>query len=410
MNAPYEVYVAVRYLVARRKQAFVSLISVISTVGLSVGVMATIVALALMTGLQEEMRDRILGSSAHVYVWKLGDGGYQDYQREAGLMTALPGVSSATPSIIGKALASSRQGETFLTIRGIDPALEADVSEVATSMTHGSLTDLSTVTGPAPGIVIGEGVAKDLGAFVGDQVTLVTLNGALSPMGMIPRRRRFEVVGIFRLGLYEYDKTFGFVTLEVAKRLVGQDQVQMMELRTDDIYAAPEVATTIESALGRDYVTLDWTEMNESLFSALWLEKMAVSITIGLIVMVAALNIVASLILLVMEKSRDIAILKTIGASRAGITRIFMLQGLIIGCMGTAVGALGGYALATVADHYRFIRLDLEVYQISHVPFTIEPLNFVLVVAAAVLVSFLATLYPSRQASAVNPAEALRYQ
>ena len=410
MNVPYEVYIAVRYLLARRKQAFISLISVISTVGLSVGVMATIVALALMTGLQQEMRDRILGSSAHVYVWKLGDGGYQDYQQEARVMTALPGVSSATPSIIGKALASSRHGEAFLTIKGIDPALEAEVSEVASSVTHGSLSNLSIATGTSPGIVIGEGVAQDLSAFVGDEITLVTLNGALSPMGMIPRRRRFEVVGIFRLGLYEYDKTFGFVTLAAAKRLVADDQIQMMELRTDDIYAAPEVATEVETALGRDYVTLDWTKMNESLFSALWLEKMAVSITIGLIVMVAALNIVASLVLLVMEKSRDIAILKTIGASRAGITRIFMLQGLIIGCVGTAVGAAGGYALATVADHYRFIRLDLEVYQISHVPFTVEPLNFILVVGAAVFVSFLATLYPSRQASAVNPSEALRYQ
>jgi lipoprotein-releasing system permease protein len=411
MTPPFEVYVAVRYLLARRKQAFISLISLISTLGVTVGVMALVVAVALMTGLQEELRDRILGSAAHVYVWKVADGGYQDYKAEARVLTSVPRVVSAAPSILGLALARSRHGETFITIKGIDPELEQHVTELAQSVRKGSLFDLEGVEGPVlGGVVIGEGVAESLGAFVGDEITVVTPNGTLSPMGMMPRPRRLEVVGIFSLGLYEYDNGYGFVTLDAAKRLVAEDQVQMMELRVDDIYASRQIADSIESELGPAYLTLDWQEMNQSLFSALWLEKMAIGITIGLIVMVAALNIIASLVLLVMEKSRDIAILKTMGAGRTSVMRIFMLQGVIIGAVGTTVGAVAGYALATILDRYRLIRIDMEVYQIPYVPFTIETSDFVLIIVSALIICFLATLYPSRQASNLDPAEALRYQ
>jgi len=411
MSPPFEVYVAVRYMLARRKQAFISLISLISTLGVTVGVMALVVAVALMTGLQEELRDRILGSAAHVYVWKVGDGGYQDYKAEARVLTSVPRVVSAAPSILGKALARSRHGEAFITVKGIDPELEQHVTEVAQSVRRGSLFDLEGVEGPVlGGVVIGEGVAESLGAFVGDEITLLTPNGTLSPMGMMPRPRRLTVVGIFNLGLYEYDNGYGFVTLDVAKRLVAEDQVQMMELRVDDIYASREIADSVEAELGPAYLTLDWSEMNSSLFSALWLEKMAIAITIGLIVMVAALNIVASLVLLVMEKSRDIAILKTMGASRTSVMRIFMLQGAIIGAVGTTVGAVAGYTLATILDRYRLIRIDMEVYQIPYVPFRIETSDFVLIIVSALIICFLATLYPSRQASNLDPAEALRYQ
>lgn len=411
MSPPFEVYVAVRYLLARRKQAFISLISIISTLGVTVGVMALVVAVALMTGLQQELRDRILGSAAHVYVWKVGDGGYQDYKAEERVLTSVPRVISAAPSILGKALARSRHGEAFITVKGIDPELEQHVTEVAQSVRRGSLFDLKGVEGPVlGGVVIGEGVAESLGAFVGDEITLVTPNGTLSPMGMMPRPRRLRVVGIFSLGLYEYDNAYGFVMLDVAKRLVAEDQVQMMELRVDDIYASREIADSVEAELGPAYLTLDWSEMNQSLFSALWLEKMAIAITIGLIVMVAALNIVASLVLLVMEKSRDIAILKTMGAGRTSVMRIFMLQGVIIGAVGTTIGAVAGYTLATILDRYRLIRIDMEVYQIPYVPFTIETPDFVLIIVSALIICFLATLYPSRHASNLDPAEALRYQ
>lgn len=407
----FELYVAIRYLLARRKQAFISQVWVISTFGLSVGVMATIVALALMTGLQQEMRDRILGSSAHVYVWKVGESGYQDYQSEARRLRELPNVIGAAPAMLGRALATTRHGEAFITVKGIDPELEEQVTEVAAAVTSGSLFDLDHVDGPVlGGIVLGEGVAERLGAYVGDDVLVVTPSGTLSPGGMMPRRRRLRIVGLFSLGLYEFDTAYGFVNLDVAQRLTGESQVEIMQLRLEDIYTARETANEVAEAMGPAYLAMDWTEMNQSLFSALWLEKVAISITIGLIVIVAALNIVASLVMLVMEKGRDIAILKTMGASRVSIRRIFMLQGLIIGLVGTSIGAAGGYALSTVADRYRLIRLDMEVYQIAHVPFTIEAVDFILVIVSALMVCFLATVYPSRQAARLDPAEALRYE
>jgi lipoprotein-releasing system permease protein len=229
-------------------------------------------------------------------------------------------------------------------------------------------------------------------------------------MGMMTRPRRAKVVGIYSLGLYEFDAAYGFVSLDFAKRLVGRAAPDVLELRVNDIYAAPEIASRVTGQLGTEYVAQDWADMNRPLFSALWLEKMAISITIGLIVMVAALNIIASLILLVMEKSRDIAILKTMGTSSRRIMQIFMLQGLIIGLVGTAVGATLGYALCWVLDRYRLIQIPMDVYQVSHVPFVVQPWDFTIVVVSAVLICFLATLYPSRQASTLDPVQALRFE
>ena len=411
MKLPFELYVATRYLLARRKQASIASTSLISVAGVTVGVAALIIALALMTGLQREMRDRIVGSQAHVYVWKVLGGGFDDYHAEAVTLEALSGVAAAAPVIQGKALARTRIGEVFVNIKGIDPELEARVTEVAQSVTQGSLDDLVAIESDAfGGIVIGDGVAERLGAFVGDEVVLVTQSGTLSPMGVLPRPRRLEVVGIFDLGLFEYDTTFGFVSLETAGRLFGRETVEMMELRVDDIYASREVADRITAELGPGYLTDDWSQLNAPLFSALWLEKMAISIAIGLIVVVSALHIVASLIMLVMEKSRDIAILKTMGAKAGVIRRIFILQGGIIGLVGTMAGAALGWVIATVMDHYRLLELPGDVYQITYVPFVIQPLDFALVIVAANVICFGATLYPSRHAARVDPAESLRYE
>jgi lipoprotein-releasing system permease protein len=409
-NLPFELFVALRYMLARRKQAFISLISAVSTLGVAVGVAALVLALALMTGLQGELRDRIVGSTAHVYVWRVGEGGISNYQKEAERMRTVPHVLGAAPAILGKALVTTGKGEAFITVKGIEPALEPQVTEIGRAMQSGRLSDLTATGDGLDGIVIGRELATNLGAYVGDTVTVLTPQGTLSPMGMMPRSRRFKVVGLFSLGLFEFDSSYGFVSLDVAKRLLDKERADFMQLRVDDIYAAPDIAENLTERLGGDYVTQDWSEMNRSLFSALWLEKMAISITIGLIVMVAALNIIASLVLLVMEKSRDIAILKTMGASKRSITAIFMLQGLIIGLVGTTVGAAGGYALARVLDHYKLIRIPMDVYQVSYVPFTIQPRDFALVVAAAILICFFATIYPSRQAARLDPAQALRYQ
>ena len=411
MALPFEFYVASRYMVARRKQASIASTSLIAIVGVTVGVASLIIALALMTGLQREMRDRIVGSQAHVYVWKVLGGGFDDYRAEARTLEAVEGVAAAAPAIQGKALARTRVGEVFVNIKGIDPELEARVTDVADAVTRGSLDDVASAGEDAfGGIVIGEGVAERLGAFVGDEIVLVTQTGTLSPMGVLPRPRRLEVVGIFDLGLFEYDTSFGFVSLETGARLFGRETVEMMQLRVDDIYASREVADRITAELGAGYLTDDWSQLNAALFSALWLEKMAISIAIGLIVVVSALHIVASLTMLVMEKSRDIAILKTMGAGAAAIRRVFVLQGGIIGLVGTAAGAGLGWAIATVMDRYRLLELPGDVYQISYVPFVIQPLDFALVVAAANLICFSATIYPSRHASRVDPAESLRYE
>ena len=407
----FELYVAVRYLLARRKQAFLSLISLISTVGVSVGVMALIIALALMTGLQQELRDRIVGSAAHVYVWKVGEGGIADYQAEVATLSAQEHVRGAAPAVLGKALVTTDKGEGFITVKGIDPQLETRVTDIARAMTSGGLAGLAPASETDPdGIVIGSELAQRLGVAVGDTVSVLTPHGSLSPMGMMPRTRRLEVVGIFTLGLFEFDSAYGFVSLPVAQRLVDRDRVDFVQLRIDDIYAAPQVAEQLSARLGNGYITQDWADLNQSLFSALWLEKMAISITIGLIVMVAALNIVASLILLVMEKSRDVAILKTMGASAGSVMTSFLLQGLIIGLVGTTVGAAAGLGAAWVCNTYKLIRIPMDVYQVSYVPFRIVPWDFVMVILAAVVICFVATIYPSRQAARLDPAQALRYQ
>jgi len=409
MDTPFELHVALRYLLAKRKQAFISVISLISTLGVTVGVMALVIALALMTGLQGELRDRILGSNAHVYVWK--QGGIADYHAEAAKLHQIPHVVGAAPAILDKALVTASHDKAFITVKGVDPQLESGVTDISRALQSGSLASLAPADAEDPGgILLGKDLAAQLGVLAGDSVTLLTPQGTLSPMGMIPRTRRLRVAGLFSLGLYEFDSSWGFVSLDVARRIFDRDSVDLIQLRLDDIYAAPSVTRTITRELGSSYIVQDWSEMNKPLFSALWLEKMAISLTIGLIVMVAALNIVASLILLVMEKNRDIAILKTMGASARSVTTIFMMQGLIIGIVGTAVGATAGYLVSYVLDRYKVIRVPIDVYQVSHVPFRVLPGDFALVVIAAILVCFVATIYPSRQAARLNPAQALRYE
>jgi lipoprotein-releasing system permease protein len=409
MNLPFELHVALRYLLAKRKQAFISVISIFSIIGVTVGVMAVIVALAVMTGLQQELRNRILGSSPHIYVYKLG--GITDYRAEVDKLRQVPHVIGAAPAILGQGLVSVAGETQPIQIKGIDPTLEPQVTDITQAIESGSLESLAhTRAGAADGILLGKDLAAKLRVRVGDEISVLTPEGTLSPMGMIPRPRRLRVSGTLSFGLFELDSTYAYVSLDVAKRLFGKDQIDHIQLRVDNIYDAPRIAASIEEQFGAEYVKQDWAEMNKSLFSALVLEKIAVSMAIFLIVMVAMLNIVSSLILLVMEKQRDIAILKTMGASRRSVTFIFMMQGLIIGVIGTVVGGTAGYVLCRVFDRYRLIRVPTDVYQVSHLPFTVLPLDFTLVVATAVFVCFLATIYPSRQAARLDPAQALRYE
>jgi lipoprotein-releasing system permease protein len=409
-DLPFELFIAFRYLLARRKQAFISLISFISVLGVMVGVMALLIALALMTGLQGELRERIVGASAHVYVFKLGDG-IRDIPAEVAKMKRIPRVIGAAPAAIGKGLLTAGVDHpAAVTIKGIDPDLEVTVTDIRKSMREGSLDAIRSGTDEMDGIVLGTDLAATLDVHKGDVVRLLTPDQVLTPMGAMTHQRAFKVVGIFSLGLYEFDSEYALVDLPVAERVFGKDQPQFLQLRLDDMFASKEVAAEIPKRLGEEYATQDWAQMNKSLFSALWLEKMAISITIGLIMTVAAVNIVASLVLLVMEKSRDIAILKTMGTSSGAIRRIFMLQGLIIGLAGTSAGTIGGCLIIYVLDRFKLIHVPIDVYQISYVPFTLQLQDLAAVILAAILVCFVATIYPSRQASKLDPAQALRYQ
>jgi lipoprotein-releasing system permease protein len=412
---PYELQVAIRYLIARRRQAFVSLISLVSTLGVAVGVTALVVALALMNGLQGELRDRMLGSMPHVYVAKIADSGVADPVGERARLLKLPHVIGAAPLVIGPALVRAGERTAFVTLKGVDPALESSVTEIPQRMTAGRFDTLmappDTNGGGSrlDGIALGKDLAASLAVRPGDVVTVLTPEGTLTPMGVMPRTRSLRVAGIFSLGLYEFDSAYAVVALPVGLRLMGKPYPDYIQLKVDDVYQAHAVAEGIVAAHGAAYQVQDWAQMNQSLFSALQLEKMAVSITIGLIVMVAALNIVASLVLMVMEKSRDIAILKTMGATRRSITIVFMLQGTLIGLAGTIAGVVLGLGLSFVLDRYKLVRIPTDVYQIAYVPFAFDPVSVVVVAGSALLICFLATIYPSRQAARLDPAEALRH-
>ena len=409
-DVPFELFVAIRYLLARRKQAFISLISLISTLGVMVGVMALLIALALMTGVQGELRDRIVGSTAHVYVSK-GTGEITDYEADVAKLRRVPQVTGAAPVVSGPAMISGGDRQGFITLKGIVPRFEQSVTRVSQSMQSGTIENLEPREGELAGIVIGDKLARRLGTSFGDTVEVVTPHGPITPFGGTPGIRRLKVVGVFKLGLLEFDEGYGFVHLDVAKRLLDKDQLDSIELRVEDVFRAREVAASVPEHLGPEYTAQDWAGMKKSLFSALSLEKLAISITIGLIVMVAALNIISSLILLVMEKTRDVAILKTLGSSAASIRRIFIYQGLVIGLIGTIGGAVLGTLAILLADRYKLVRLPVvDVYEFSYVPFRLEPLDFIVVVASAVVICFLATIYPARQAAKLDPAQALRYQ
>lgn len=406
---PYELFIALRYLVARRRQAFISLISSVSALGVTVGVSALIIALALMTGLQGELRDRMLGSMPHIYVANIAEGGVANPAEEIQRLRQIPHVVGASPVVLGPALIRAGERTAFVTLKGVDPETEGTVTEIGERMIQGDLASLAPVSEGPDGIALGQDLARSLGVGLGDAVSLLTPEGTLTPMGIMPRARTLRVTGIFALGLYEYDSAYAIVSLPVGQRLMGKDYPDYVQLRVDDVYRAPAVADDIMARHGVRYQVQDWAQMNQSLFSALSLEKLAISVTIGLIVIVAALNIVASLVLMVMEKSHDIAILKTMGASARSITIIFMLQGVLIGAVGTFAGSILGLGLSYIMDRYRLVQIPTEVYQIAYVPFVVQPRDFVLVVASAMIICFLATIYPSRQAARLDPAEALRY-
>ena len=412
MTGRFEFFVARRYLKAKRKQAVISVISVISVVGVAAGVMALVIALAINNGFRKTLETSLLGAYAHVNVMEKEPGyGIADWRGLGAKLVKLPHVVAASPALYGQVYLYTSRNSSGAVLKGIETGAELETSDMLRRLKAGSLTGLRPNPGALPGIVLGTGLARMVNAEVGGTVTVMTPRGELTPYGERPNSQRFRVAGLFESGFYEIDSTWAFTSLTATQRLLGlEDVVNMVELKLDDIYQAPEVARAVDRVVGPKLAASTWMEQNRHILSALNMERAVTFVTIGLIVLVAALNILITLIMMVMEKYRDIAILVSMGARQAQIRRIFMFQGVLIGAVGTAIGRTAGHVLSFLADKYRWIRLDEEVYALSFVPFAPRWIDSVWIAALAIAISFLATIYPARNASRIAPAEALRYE
>lgn len=386
-----------------------TVIATIAVLGIAVGVMALLIALGLMTGLQGEIRGRILGATAHVSVFKSRGEAFDDPTGVAAKVSALPGVLGAAPSFYGQALISSPSSQKVATIKGVSAA-EGKITDLPKQMIEGSLDDLPPRGDGFPGIVLGHDIAVHLAVARGDVVTLTVPRGRLTPFGLMPQIAKFRVAGIAKTGLYEFDAGWGWIALIEAERLLapsGSGSV-MVEARLKDMYAVDAAQAEIIGSVGPGYISTDWIETNRSLFEALQLEKIAIALTIGLIMAVAALNIVATLIIMVTEKRRSIAVLMSLGATRELIRRVFVFQGALLGFAGTLIGGLVGTLACLVLDRFQIIKIPADVYQVAYLPFKLLPQDAAMVVVGSMVVSLLATLYPAGKASSLLPNEGLR--
>ncbi len=432
----FELFVAARYLRAKRRQAVIGVITVISIVGVAAGVASLIIALAINNGFRQDLQERLLGSTSHINLLRVESDGIRNWQGLLARLEKQPHVVAGAPAIYEQVLISRGARAQGAILKGIVPQDERRVSDILDTIKSGSADSLeipkeqkrdesassppdpdepnplsARVTASLPPIILGKDMADQLGATVGSLVTVTSPQGELTPFGIVPKYKRFKVTGIFSSSFYEYDSSWAFIPLADAQKLFDLgDVVSVLEFKIDDIYQAPEIAQKLEAAAGKGFMSTNWMEQNRAIFHALRLERVVTFITIGLIVFVAALNILISLIMMVMEKTRDIAVLVSMGAKKRQIRRIFIYQGILIGVIGTVLGLIAGYLLSWGAGHYHLVALSAEVYSIDYVPFAPRVIDGVLVAIVAIGVSFIATLYPSWSAASVLPAEALRYE
>jgi lipoprotein-releasing system permease protein len=414
----YEWFIGLRYLKAKRKQTFISIITVISIVGVTVGVTAMIIVLSVFSGFETTLKEKILGTQAHLVVLKASQQGMDHYEEVLKQVQEVKGIVSAAPFILNQVMLSSESNVTGAVIKGIDPDRVGKVTELAHNMKAGGLHDLKGES-DSPGIILGVELAKNLGVSLNDAIQVISPLGTITPMGMMPKMKRFRVVGVFYSGMYEYDNTMAYVSIEGAQKFFGMGaRVSGIEIKTNDIYQVKEIGKEVRKKLGFPFWTKDWMEMHRNLFSAMKLEKIMMFIILVLIILVAAFNIISTLIMVVMEKYKDIAILKSMGASSKGILKIFVIEGLVTGVVGTALGTILGLVVVFNLSGIQGLLEKLlglkilasDVYYIDKLPSQVNPLDIALIVMTAILISLLATLYPSWRASKLDPAEALRYE
>jgi lipoprotein-releasing system permease protein len=454
----FELFVATRYLRAKRRQAFIGVITGISILGVAAGVASLIVALAINNGFRQDLQARLLGSTAHISLLRVESDGIRNWRPLLEKLSKQPHVVAAAPAIYEQVLISRGPRARGAVLKGMLPRYERKVSDLLNSVTLGSAAALAeepaVVTGESsietnskasaiataagegarstqqqqsespddlagvqrrvaamPPIILGKDMADEIGATVGSVVLVTSPQGELTPFGMVPKYIRFHVAGIFNSGFYDYDSSWAFIRLADAQQLFGLgDVISVIQFKLDDIYLAGEVARSLEQAAGQGFMATSWMEQNKPLFRALRLERVVTFITIGLIVIVAALNILISLIMMVMEKTKDIAVLMSLGTKKKQIRRVFIAQGVLIGVIGTAIGLVIGYAISYAGGHYHFISLSPEVYSIDYVPFAPRLTDGLIVALVSIGISFIATIYPSWSAARILPAEALRYE
>jgi lipoprotein-releasing system permease protein len=408
----FELYVAIRYLRAKRRERFISIATVISILGVTVGVAALVVAMAINNGVQQDLREHLLSGSAHINLLEKEPGfGIENWRPLLDELRRVESVEAVAPALYGEVMITTPVRQHGCYLKGIDPAREIEVSSLLRNLQEGSLQDLVQPPGELPGIILGRKLADRIGARLDSQVKILTPQGDLTPFGAFPVTKRFQVVGIFESGFYEYDNAWTYTMLEAAQQALSLDDViNSVELRLDDLEKAAEVAPIIEAKAGEKYGAASWMDRNRTVFNALKMEKLVTAIAIGLIMLVAALNILTSLVMMVMEKNKEIAILKSLGARQRQIRRIFMYQGLIIGVLGAVGGLALGHGVSWVCDTYRLLPLEAEVYGLSYVPFAPQWLDAVWVALAALAMSYVITIYPSSSAAAVAPVETLRYE
>jgi len=409
-DSMFELFLGMKYLKAKRKQRFISVITIISVLGVMVGVMALVVVLSVMNGFRADLMSKILGVNSHLLVLSL-TGPFKDYPKVKERVEEVEGVVAATPFIYTQVMVNSQGNVSGAVLRGVDPESAEDVVSFKTMIKDGSIASLKGSTDGFPPVIVGAELAKQLGAYPGSVITVISPEGRLTPLGRAPNTRKFKVRGIFDSGMYEYDASMIYISLREAQDFLALgDRVTGLEVRVKDVDKSDLISKRVQEFLGYPYWTKDWKVMNRSLFAALRLEKFTMFVILAMIVLVGALNIISTLVMVVMEKTRDVAILRAMGASARSIMTIFMFQGLLVGIVGTLAGLASGLGLCHLLAKYRFIDLPADVYYISTLPVQVEAADVWFVAGAAVVISFIATLYPSWYASRLNPVESLRYE